>query len=460
MASQLLKPQFFVTRQNGAMVPMIAVDELPIHVQLQGVSRNLSSIEVAGMTAVGVVEARHQFYTVENMNNTKPISLVQTPITPCSTPISPTASQAPAPRKASVVDPNQANDVSPLVQQQRTPLDEPLQPSSGSDQSCNVSDASGSDEPSSRATSPDANAPTTIDLKASATTKQVPLEWRSNANNPSATGAAVKHNAFTDKIFPEVDWDPEMPTPGQKIYCAHWLKYGECSFTQTGCLFKHIMPLKLEVLEALGLRDLPDWFRKTVHCGSLRVNGGRNGLSFGIVPKNIGKLDGPRARVNTEATRRAIASHINAMPMPGSRPPFIRARDRAPRPMNINKARVPRAAPTDAEKALEKALERERHDRRMAAAFEADLDSNACTDMVDEEMERIRAKEQAEWEEEQRTRQAATAAHQTTNEKRPISSSSESIGKEEKKKPGPAGGNGGRVGAFRRSPPRRQVLTQ
>jgi len=122
MATLQFKPQFFVTRQNGAMVPLIAMDELPIHVQIQGVSRTLSAFEVAGMTGVGTVDARHQFYVVESMNNTKPIVFM--PSNPnsatnsaTSTPIlTPTSLASPIPRKPSITDVNPIVDVSSLSQ--------------------------------------------------------------------------------------------------------------------------------------------------------------------------------------------------------------------------------------------------------------------------------------------------------------------------------------------------------
>jgi hypothetical protein len=231
--------------------------------------------------------------------------------------------------------------------------------------------------------------------------------------------------SFADRSLPEIDWNPVMPTPGQKVYCAYWLRNGECGFTQTGCLFKHVMPMKLEVLEACGLRDLPDWFRKTVHCGSLRINGGRNGLNFGITPNNISVVlpppapkpvfpVGPRARLDAEASRRAIAAHINSMPM---RSGIRAAVPRQSRPGNGNNHTNKAAANSRAQRAYltdaERAEERDRRDKRMAAAFDADLESNACTDMMDAEMERIRNKEQAGWEEEQNSRLAATGAAAT-----------------------------------------------
>ncbi len=262
--------------------------------------------------------------------------------------------------------------------------------------------------------------------------------------------------ALTNKSLPEYDENPEMPIIGEKIYCSHWLRLGECSFTQTGCLYKHVMPMSIPVLEALGLRDLPEWFRKLHGFGSLRINGGRNGLNFGITVPNVSgppRQSVPRARVDLEATRRMIAGQINSIPFRGVHPgPYRQVHASNPRPAitpsrptMLGSPRIPRVI-TDAEKAAE----RDRHDKLMAVAFDADLESNACTDMMDPEMERIREKEQAGWEEEQKARQTP---------KKPEASGSESSGKDDKKTgsdpaPASAGKKKVRTGYGRRTPRR------
>ncbi|KAJ5732579.1 Zinc finger CCCH-type [Penicillium malachiteum] len=48
---------------------------------------------------------------------------------------------------------------------------------------------------------------------------------------------------------------------GRKEYCSYWIRHGECDYQQQGCLFKHEMPLDQELLETLGLRDIPRWYR-------------------------------------------------------------------------------------------------------------------------------------------------------------------------------------------------------
>lgn len=63
--STLLRPQFFCTRPNGTLTPVIAVDELPAHLSIRGAPRVLSPNETQGMTSLGTVAQRGQLYTVE-----------------------------------------------------------------------------------------------------------------------------------------------------------------------------------------------------------------------------------------------------------------------------------------------------------------------------------------------------------------------------------------------------------
>ncbi|KAI5304983.1 hypothetical protein KEM56_005560 [Ascosphaera pollenicola] len=75
----------------------------------------------------------------------------------------------------------------------------------------------------------------------------------------------------------------------QKEYCSHWIRTGECSYTQQGtymsvavivivprkeltwkgCKFKHEMPMDLATLEKLGHRDIPRWYQMAFKVPSL-----------------------------------------------------------------------------------------------------------------------------------------------------------------------------------------------
>ncbi|OQV02918.1 hypothetical protein CLAIMM_08033 [Cladophialophora immunda] len=405
---QSLRPQFFVTRQNGAMVPLIAMDELPIHVQIEGVSRSLSAFDVAGMTGVGVYEARHEYHVVQSMNNTTPI-----PFNPICAPPSP-ASNASKPDStvtAPVLRPTTPS--TPTVS--KAPDAAGDQPSETASNAVPSSTGSNEEESkSSRPTTPPASPSATIQpctttatatatttATAATTTTSPPLAWR------------IKATAIPAGNSPPADLDPDMPPVGQKVYCSYWLRTGECNFAQQGCMFKHVMPMKLGVLEVLGFRDLPDWYRKAYKVGSLRVNGGRNGLSYGIFDGSKAAPPPPppppphshhqhkRVSLNAEATRRMIATHINALPVGNGRGGRYYHADRAPRAGGNHRGPgFAHARPTASEVDRARAAERERRDERLAAAFAADMDSE-LGDMMDAQMEKIREQEQAGWEEEQ-----------------------------------------------------------
>ncbi|KAK1142590.1 hypothetical protein N8T08_007566 [Aspergillus melleus] len=66
MASSI-RPQFFCTRPNGTLTPLIALDELPPHVSIRGAPRTLSPNETQGMTSLGTVSPRAQSYIVEGV---------------------------------------------------------------------------------------------------------------------------------------------------------------------------------------------------------------------------------------------------------------------------------------------------------------------------------------------------------------------------------------------------------
>ena len=62
MASETLKPQYFISRPEGVLVPLVAVDELPPSVAIHNVPRGLSQAQTLGMTSLGVQSSRGQSY--------------------------------------------------------------------------------------------------------------------------------------------------------------------------------------------------------------------------------------------------------------------------------------------------------------------------------------------------------------------------------------------------------------
>ncbi|OQE43078.1 hypothetical protein PENCOP_c003G08614 [Penicillium coprophilum] len=55
----------------------------------------------------------------------------------------------------------------------------------------------------------------------------------------------------------------------KKEYCSYWIRHGECDYSQQGCLYKHEMPVDMAMIEKLGLRDIPRWYREKYNVPSL-----------------------------------------------------------------------------------------------------------------------------------------------------------------------------------------------
>ncbi|KAK2879928.1 hypothetical protein FQN49_000740 [Arthroderma sp. PD_2] len=61
-----LRPLHFLSREDGTLTALIAVDELPHYVSIRGVPRTLNHSDTHGMTSLGTVKSRGQFYLLDN----------------------------------------------------------------------------------------------------------------------------------------------------------------------------------------------------------------------------------------------------------------------------------------------------------------------------------------------------------------------------------------------------------
>ncbi|OJJ49245.1 hypothetical protein ASPZODRAFT_13969 [Penicilliopsis zonata CBS 506.65] len=188
MASPI-RPQFFCSRPNGSLTPLVALDELPSYVSIRGVPRLLSAGDTQGMTSLGAVTSRAQFYVVDGVS----------------------------------VDANR-----------------------------------GSNSPS------DDNGFSQQRLGYQALVQQsTPLNV---AAHSGPGGGWLTHGASNGAV--------SRQNPTKKEYCSYWIRHGECDYQQQGCLYKHEMPTDLGMLDKLGLRDIPRWYREKFGMSSLLPGGG------------------------------------------------------------------------------------------------------------------------------------------------------------------------------------------
>ncbi|KAL4979178.1 hypothetical protein BDW66DRAFT_157698 [Aspergillus desertorum] len=190
--SSSLRPQFFCTRPNGTLTPLIAVDELPAHITIHGAPRVLSPSETQGMTSLGAVSTRGQFYSVEG------------------------AAPASGPSPTSGKNHLGGNDLQSHLLRL---LD-------------------------------DDNIPATQRNALGALLQQcLPQNWQ--VTNPST-------NAWL------------VPNSGGSTGTGN---NQQLNRPPLGCLYKHEMPHDRAMLEKLGLRDIPRWYRDKYNIPSLLPNG-------------------------------------------------------------------------------------------------------------------------------------------------------------------------------------------
>ncbi|RHZ68756.1 hypothetical protein CDV55_101847 [Aspergillus turcosus] len=222
--SSPLRPQFFCARPNGTLVPLIAVDELPIHVNIRSAPRVLSPGDTQGMTSLGTVGPRCSFYVVES---TLPFSRFQFPVDVPNVPgqrAREYGNQGPAPRYM----PDE-NGVAP---QQRLGI-QPMYPH-GNGQNWAIP-------------TPPPNHGWIV-----------PANMAAAPNAGAVAGQAAGNGGGNSRQV--------SGSHPKKEYCSYWIRHG--------CLFKHEMPTDRSMLEKLGLRDIPRWYRDKYNVPSLLSGGG------------------------------------------------------------------------------------------------------------------------------------------------------------------------------------------
>jgi hypothetical protein len=207
-STSALQAKFFVTRPNGNIVPLIAMDELPTTVLIRDVPRNLELHKTVNMTNVGQYDTRHLFHEVSFTGirgfNPPPISNPPVPSQPA--------------QSSAIV--HQLNGL-------------------------------------------------TMDQGYPAPPRTYSLEEQGQGQDLSFIPAAAQGSATPLRELHANSRLPDKPIPGVKKFCTKWLHSGECAFVQQGCRYLHVMPQDKQGLHAVGLKDWPEWYREEYHCGSI-----------------------------------------------------------------------------------------------------------------------------------------------------------------------------------------------
>lgn len=105
------------------------------------------------------------------------------------------------------------------------------------------------------------------------------------------------------------------PRPEKKVYCDYWIRTGECSFTQQGCLYKHEIP-DMETLKEIGFLDVPKWWKEknAIKLGSTTAQPSSRTLTGTAKRLNAARLHGNVGDNLDPAADNHFARLQNAMP--------------------------------------------------------------------------------------------------------------------------------------------------
>ncbi|EER45482.1 C-x8-C-x5-C-x3-H type zinc finger protein [Histoplasma capsulatum H143] len=219
-----MQPEFCITRPNGVVTALIAVDELPPFVTIRGVPRCLSQIDDAhGMINVGTVGSRGQFYTVDVAVESRTHHINGTP-----------------------------NGEPAMTAQSSLTIEGHgvFRQSGGVDAAFLSPNSEGRNI----------------------------MAWRNEVSDNAVTNTsreAAKLDETPSQRRESGTQNAKNPkTPAKKEFCSFWIRRGECDYSQQGCLFKHEMPRDLETLGRLGLRDIPRWYREKYKVKSISGSDG------------------------------------------------------------------------------------------------------------------------------------------------------------------------------------------
>jgi len=259
------RPLYFLSRNNGLLVPLVPADELPFNVRLQGVPRVMQIDKTYGMQHVGTATYTGMTFKLE-----------------CDIAMQRSNSQPPA---ATHVRSQSSTPVNPFKQY--------LAPEALARQAL----AQSANNQAAAAIS----APATTHHPVSA--HETSSNWRTNTTLPASNPTSDKTQHLIDSILASTSGAAEAarigytPSPtttppsgaqadqDKKEYCTYWIRTGECDYTQQGCLYKHEMPDKA-TLEKIGFRTMPRWWAEKQAAVKIGGVGGGEKMVVGPLVKS------------------------------------------------------------------------------------------------------------------------------------------------------------------------------
>lgn len=310
-----LKPQHFLVRENGIIVPLVAMDELPHHIRIEGVPRNMTIDQTAGMSSVGPVSARHQQYNVVSINDSSSFvnetpqeSISYSSSNIGSDPADDNYSSAPSEFRKDIPTLLPVSAPSHKSLFQHVTAADTVVPGLKKAYGVQEQKPHPAEESQAQTSLPVIQSllPGFQQFKHDFVTTISPTE----ALQTTAYGKPEPLPAWKDTT----ELGARFPPPGKKVYCSHWMSTGECDYAQQGCIFKHEMPLDIALLNHLGYQDIPKWYRERHGIGRLTAVPGSGAHMGGPASKNTLMQSSWRPVAVNTSRQRMLASTQSSNP--------------------------------------------------------------------------------------------------------------------------------------------------
>ncbi|KAL9013881.1 MAG: hypothetical protein Q9173_001458 [Seirophora scorigena] len=245
------RPHYFISRPDHTITPLIAVDELPDHIRIIGVPAVMSQADTHAMMSLGVKERSISRYDVQFLKSSSGASSYEEPTQFTN---------------ASGTDPslNATDNLQDAenLDKQREHVEDGTADSSSVEviQRLDLINRNDAIMNPTKAAQENVEDQESIDVE----------DWRQKVDvdetqakiDALVASSARKNDTVNEKLSdekPRAKREKVGLSPGKKVYCSHWIRTGECDFTQQGCIYKHEMPDD-DTLKAIGIRTLPHWY--------------------------------------------------------------------------------------------------------------------------------------------------------------------------------------------------------
>lgn len=285
----------------GAIVPLIAIDQLPDWLQLSGVPRELDAEQTIGLTNLGLVDKEDDSVFEVRLHHGKIRAILDSADEKTD---SHSSGGGKAKTKAAKKKKTAPHAETKSKSVEKTASEESLLTLTGTSSSPEpgpVEKPKPQAHPAARMLSASRHnvANTALDTQARNSNSEKPPRPHMTVDTRDEPAPVVLKQTTTKQDKP--------PT----TFCRHWCHHGSCKWGLE-CRYQHRMPMTVEGLREVGLKDFPTWYLLMMSGGS-----GLPGLiSMDAMPSGLGEAQPPPVRQHAAAQKQPPSQPLNQHHVP------------------------------------------------------------------------------------------------------------------------------------------------